>query len=129
MLAGLRLVKKLRYDSALTDYTEAARLDPTLAEAHIGAAWILAGCPDDRLRNGAAAVMHATKACELTDLKNGDYLDTLAAACAEAGDFPSAVQWEEKAIGMALSDTEKDSRAGRLALYQTGKPYRYEPKK
>ena len=65
----------------------------------------------------------------MTEWKNGDYLDTLAAACAEEGDFPSAVQWEEKAIGMALSDTEKDERSGRLALYRAGKPYRYEPKK
>ena len=66
----------------------------------------------------------------LTDRKKADYLDTLAAAYAEAGDFGAAVTWEEKAQSLLANDdvrNRKDFEA-RLTLYQAKKPYREEPK-
>jgi hypothetical protein len=67
----------------------------------------------------------ATKSCELTGWKNGDALDTLAAAYAETGDFPHAIVFENKSIALRKpgDDGMKDSLS-RLDLYQHHKPYR-----
>jgi len=86
--------------------------------------------PTAAFRNGAKAVENATKAYELTDWKNADYVDTLAASYAEAGDFDSAVEWQKKAIDLLTEDISAESRSNyesRLNLYQSGKPYREVP--
>ena len=73
------------------------------------------------------AILHARQCCELAEWKHGHCLDALAAAYAEAGDFQAAVEWEKKAVGMSMSDAEKQERSDRLVLFQSGKPYRCEP--
>jgi len=88
-------------------------------------AWLKATCPSPQVRNGIEALAYATKACELTDWKDANHLDTLAAAYAEAGDFDSAVKWQREAIDLLPEDTPAKSRAGfesRLKRYQAGKP-------
>jgi hypothetical protein len=65
----------------------------------------------------------------LTSWKNAAYLDTLAAAYAEAGDFAAAIKWQEKAASLVFSDKEKVDYGSRLTLYQAGKPCRDELKK
>jgi serine/threonine-protein kinase len=62
-------------------------------------------------------VKNATKACELSDWKNYEHLCTLAAACAEAGDFENAVKWQQKAIELAREET-KDDYGARRDLYK-----------
>jgi serine/threonine protein kinase len=86
--------------------------------------------PSAEFRDGAKAVEYANKACELTDWRNADYVDTLAASYAEAGDFYSAVKWQKKAIDLLTEDTSAESRSNyesRLNLYQSGKPHRQVP--
>ena len=66
----------------------------------------------------------ATKACELTKWAEPGALDTLAAACAEAGDFNSAVKWQSKAISLAKSSKAQLADASRrLTMYQHRQPY------
>jgi len=118
------------YDKAIADFGEAIRLDPKLAPAYNCRAWLWATCPDEKYRDGKKAVDSATRACELTDWKDTLLFDTLAAACAEAGDFDAAVEWQEKALGLLTKGNEqyrKDFDA-RLTLYRAKKPYREESK-
>ena len=117
------------YAVAIEGLGQAIRLAPEDVGAYNQRAWLLATCPDDRCRNGPMAVSDATKACELTAWKNAAYIDTLAAAYAEAGDFAPAIKWQEKAVSLVLSEAEKDDYGSRLALYQAGKPVRGNPKK
>jgi hypothetical protein len=52
----------------------------------------------------------------------------MAAACAEFGDFATAVKWETKALeALPKEDAAQQSFRSRLALYQDKKPYRDAP--
>ena len=104
-------------------------LAPKDARACNGAAWLLATCPDQKIRDGSEALQLATRACEVTDWKDPLYLDTLAAAYAELGQFEKAVEWQQKAL--ANPDFEKNVDKDefvvaqrRLNLYKSGKPFR-----
>jgi tetratricopeptide (TPR) repeat protein len=93
-------------------------------------AWVQATCPADEFRNGAEAVKNATRACELTKWKRAQYVDTLAAAYSEVGDFDSAVKWQKKAISLLTEEDPTQWPAEfqkRLKLYESGKPYRESP--
>jgi tetratricopeptide (TPR) repeat protein len=93
-------------------------------------AWWQATCPAAEARNSAEAVKNATRVCELTEWKKAQYVDTLAAAYAETGDFESAVKWQKKAISLLTKEDPAEWPAefdGRLKLYESGKPYRESP--
>ena len=93
-------------------------------------AWLLATYPDSNARDGAEAVRLAARACELTDRRVPAFLGTLAAAYAEAGDFPRAVATGEEALREArsLSDTDVIKLSENiLASVRANIPYRYEP--
>jgi len=119
---------KGEYEKAISDYAEAIRLAPKDASSWNGRAWLAATCSEAKYRDGKKAIDDATKACELTNQKNGDYVGTLAAAYAETGDFDSAVKWAVKAIDLAPEKLRGDYQS-RLDLYKAHKPYRDEVKK
>ncbi len=121
---GTALFREGKFAEAAAHYDEALRLDPRDAEAHNNRAMVMAACPDAKYRDGKRALEAATHACELTGWNAPYYLDTLAAAYAEAGDFGAAVQWQTRAIELLSDDWKKDSYRSRLALYQAGRPYR-----
>ena len=113
-----------KYDKALDDLDELLRVAPNSARAQRERAWILATCPDAKVRNGEQAIASASKACELTEWKEPKSLAILAAACSEAGDFDGAVKWQQKAIDL-LPDKNPDKREyrGLLDRYKAKKPY------
>jgi hypothetical protein len=93
-------------------------------------AWLLATYPDLNARDGAEAVRLATRACELTDRRVPALLATLAAAYAEAEDFPRAVPAAEEALSEArsLGDTDGIKLSENiLASVRANVPYRHEP--
>jgi len=119
--------KRKEYSKGLADLREAIRLDPNFADSRNNLAWLLATCPDAKLRDGREAVEQGKKACELSQEKNSDHLGTLAAAYAEAGDFENAVRWETKAIEVNSTGYDKADAEKRLELFRQKQPYRQEP--
>jgi tetratricopeptide (TPR) repeat protein len=86
-------------------------------------AWIYATTADNSVRNGSKAMEYAFKACELSAWNAYMPVESLAAACAESGDFASAVKWQEKALELAPGPRKPEVRS-RLELYKSGSPYR-----
>jgi hypothetical protein len=114
-----------QYAQALAGFEEEIRSYGDYAWAFERRAWILATCPDTKLRNGKLAVAAATHAAELTKWKDENVLATLAASYAESGDFASAVRWQQRALERSAA-TGADAKwyEDRLTLYKAGKPYR-----
>ena len=112
---------------AIEHYYKALQLDPNNVYVLKNLAWIVATSEDPKLHNPGDAVKFAERACELTDYKQIEALDTLAVAYSAAGRFHEAVLTAEKAIELALSAGEKslaDEIQKRLQLYNLGQPYR-----
>ncbi len=80
---------------------EALRLEPDRADFMRDTAWLLATCPDGQLRDGAEALRLASRAVEGAPAAGPIYLDVLAAACAEAGEFGQAVDTAGRAVAAA----------------------------
>jgi tetratricopeptide (TPR) repeat protein len=89
-------------------------------------AWLLATLPVAQHRDGRRAVDLATKVCQLTDYESFESLETLAAACAETGDFTAAIKWSQQAIERAPDD-RKAGLAKELESYRSAKPWRDPP--
>jgi tetratricopeptide (TPR) repeat protein len=115
--------RQRQYERALADYREAVRLDSRNADAHEGLAWLQATCPEPRIRNGQAAIAHATRAEHLLGGKELRFLNTLAAAYAESGRFAEATRFQEQALALA-PDARKPDLDRRLKLYRVKKAYR-----
>lgn len=112
---------------ALAHWRKAIVLEPANVNVRVYAARILASSPDVSLRNGTEAVAFAEKANELTSGTDPTVLDTLAAAYAEAGQFPKARSSANRALDLALAKGD-DAMAGairnRISLYKTNTPFR-----
>ena len=80
-------------------------------------------CPDEGYRDGKKAVDYAKQAIKISGDKDWNFLDTLAAALAENGDFDEAVVNQKKAIKLAPEDDKSDYQA-RLKLYESKEAYR-----
>jgi serine/threonine-protein kinase len=112
-----------QYAEAIADLADAHRLQPDDARTCDSLARVLATCPLDELRDGEWAVELARQACERSQWKESDFIDTLAAACAECGQFEEAERHGQQVVDMAdPEDREEPQR--RLDLYRAGKPYR-----
>lgn len=94
---------------------------------HMNLARALATSPDAKLRDGKRALEAAKKAVDMIKYRDGRYLDTLAAAYAEAGDFDKAVETQQKAIDdPELMKDDEDGARKRLKLYREKMPFRDE---
>lgn len=112
-------------EQALEDYERALERNDRNALALNNAAWLRATAEDDALRDAELAVAFARTACELTNHQNFDFLDTLAAAHAEAGQFDEARKHIALAIKQAPEPYQAELRK-RQTLYEQNKPYRDE---
>ena len=124
---GNALRLKGDFRRAIQEYEQAIALDPRSISAHNNLAWILATCADANLRDGAKAVALGSRADKLAQGQNAIVLHTLAAAYAQAGDFPAAVATAQRALSLATAhrDTALEAASRReIELYQSGSTYR-----
>jgi protein O-mannosyl-transferase len=123
---GNVLRQKGRQDEAVAHLQKALQIEPANPAIQNNLAWLLATCPQAALRNGHKAVELARQANELSGGENPITLRTLAAAFAEAGRFPEAVETAQRAL--SLAGAQSNTRlAGQLQselkLYQAGSPF------
>jgi tetratricopeptide (TPR) repeat protein len=117
--------RKRDFAKAIADFNDAIRLQPRFAEAYDERAWLWSTCTDAKFRDAPRAIESAHRACELTsESKKAKYLDTLAAAFAESGDFAAAVKTQAEANNLFAGDEQRKRGGARLILYQEKKPYR-----
>jgi tetratricopeptide (TPR) repeat protein len=134
-IRGLACYSKRVFDKAVLDLSEGIRLrsqqdaDNPLgtwldAQTLASAARILGAHPEEKYRDGNQAILWASRACEMAEWKQPDYIETLAAAYAETGDFDRAVALQTKAIETCHDEDSKER--GRLVLryFQDKKPLR-----
>ena len=94
----------------MAEYRQVLAVKPDQPEALNNLAWLLATCSDAAVRDGAEAVRLAEQACRLSGYKQARALGTLAAAYAEAGRFPEAVEAAQKSIEMAQGRRQRPTR-------------------
>lgn len=114
-----------QYADAVNACRQAILAVPQDPQSYNLLAWIKSTCPDASIRHGKEAVEAAMKACELTHWQEWNFIDTLAAAWAEAGDFESAVRFQGRALvtGEPPEAARKEMRE-RLAMYQESRAFR-----
>lgn len=134
---GFALVGAGRHPEAAEAYRAGLRRmpdDPTLADR---LAWLLATCPEAACRSGPEAVRLAEAVCNKSNRTVPRFLDTLAAAYAETGDFTRAVATASRALELIeqaggpsprgrLSNVRLEVRR-RLEGYRAGRAYRDRP--
>ena len=101
--------------------------DQGLTQAANELAWLLSTSPDSKLRNGEEAVRIMEQALT-QETKTGQWVDTLAAAYAEMGDFDKAIHHQTEAISLAEAKeldvaTVQEFKA-RLDSYNARQPWR-----
>jgi len=115
------------YVAALADFDRALGLasdETDVIAIQVERARLLAGCPDDTLRNGKLALEAAEAAHAASRFPRASCAESLAAAHAEVGNFAEAVKWQTKAVELAQKGPDRAERKSQLELYRSGKPYR-----
>jgi tetratricopeptide (TPR) repeat protein len=112
-----------QWREAARNYQQAVTLDNRSGQAYRSVAWLMATCPEEKYRKGQLAVQAAERAVQLDGGKDFTYLDTLAAAYANAGEFEKAQQTMPFAI-KAAPEKQKEALRRRLELYKANQPYR-----
>ena len=126
---GNARLRKGQVDEAIAQYQQVLQIKPDSPNVLNNLAWLLATCPDARLRNGVQAVKYAERACELTHYGVAPLVGTLAAAYAEAGRYDDAIAAAQKACALATAAGEQElleKNRKLLVLYRARQPY-HEP--
>ena len=112
---------------AITCYQRSLAIQPQNAITCKNLAWILATSPDAGVRNGPKSVELAEQAVRFSRRPDPIFIGTLAAAYAEAGRFPEAVETAQRARQLAATQSNSelvDALQLQIGLYQAGAPFR-----
>lgn len=112
---------QLNFSAAVADYERALQIDPDYFLANNNLGWLLAGCPQDDIRNGTKALEHAEHAASFRQFPTRSSQSLLAAAYAECGQFEQAIDHERQASFLPGTDPLGGVK---MSAYKAGKPYR-----
>jgi tetratricopeptide (TPR) repeat protein len=126
-IRALLYLQSGRFALARDDFETALRSprsDPAIARHNL--AWLLAASPDATVRDADRALALAREAIDRYGDRSPAVHDALAAASAELGDFPAAIEHAEHALSLTTTRTpvELASRRQRLELYRTQRVFR-----
>jgi tetratricopeptide (TPR) repeat protein len=116
--------------AAMAEYRRTMELNSKHLPAHLSLAWLLATSPEASLRDGNQAVELAREAERLGGGESPQLLDTLAAAYAEAGQYPKAVETAKRAQNLTATQNNPplaEAIQNRLKLYEAGFHYHEKP--
>ena len=97
-------------------------ISPEDAEILADRTWFWATCSEEKYRDGTRAVEEGQQIVKVVPT-NHMFMEILAAAYAETGDFEKALHWQTP----PLEDPDRSKKIKsqeRLKLYQDGQPYR-----
>jgi len=127
---GLLLQKRGEFKAAIAQFQKVLELDPRHVTAYNNLAWLLATCPENSSRDGKKAVDLAQQAVQLSVGNSPEILDTLAAAYAEAGRFPKAIETARQALDLSTAQNNKplaEVIQNQILLFEANSPYREKP--
>ena len=123
---GNAFLQQGHVDEAIAQYQKTLEIKPDYIGALNNLAWVLATSQRAALRNGTKAVELAERANRVAGGKNPVILATLAAAYAEAGRFPEAIETVQRALHLAETQSNTavaGALQSQLKLYQAGTPF------
>jgi Flp pilus assembly protein TadD len=123
---ALALSRRGRKEAATVEYREALRLDQHWPEEFDRSAWAMATHPE-LPRKGWLAVPLAEQLCDATGHREPRFLDTLAAAYAEVGDFDRALEAARQALNLASRNGQTElarSLHRRIQCFEAHQPWR-----
>ena len=127
---GLVLQSRGKFAASVAQFEKILELDPKHIATQNNLAWLLATCPDNSVRDGKRAVELAQQAVQLSGGNSPEILDTLAAAYAEAGRYPEAVETAQRASDLSTAQNKKSLAEviqNQLKLFETHSPYHEKP--
>jgi tetratricopeptide (TPR) repeat protein len=131
-LAAMRHTLEGRVPEAMTLYRAVLKIDPDHVSAQNNLAWLLATHPDEKYRDGPEALRLARQVVQQTGGDKPFFLDLLAAAQAECGQFEESVATarQAKALAQAANDVTLAAEIeNRLLKYESKEAYRELPVK
>jgi tetratricopeptide (TPR) repeat protein len=123
---GIVLFQKGEVDKAIAHYQKALEIDPENLLTRANLAWALATTPQSSVMK-AIAVKLAQQANELTGETDPTVLHILAAAFAQRGQFPEAIETAERGLQLATAQSKRslaEALRTEIGFYQMGLPYR-----
>ena len=120
---GLLATNRNDFALARLCYDKAITADPDHLWAANNRAWLGATHPEPLARNDPEIVRYALYACIKSNWRNWSFLDTLSAAYAERGDFPTAIRCAERAFSLAPPEDRAEVREA-IRHYEQAQPRR-----